>query len=106
MRLRGLRGVRAAQQNGVERGWTGDAAVFAGGIIGSFLGPGLRQDFKENLNMILGVCSMTIGGSAIVLMKNMPAVIFATILGTVIGLAIHLGDKIHAAGRGMQRMVL
>lgn len=38
-------------------------------------------------------------------MKNMPAVIFATILGTVIGLAIHLGDRINAAGKGMQRIV-
>lgn len=80
-------------------------AVFAGGMIGSFLGPELRQDFKENLNMVFGACSMTIGISSIVLMKNMPAVIFAVILGTVIGLAIHLGDKINAAGTRIQRVV-
>lgn len=79
--------------------------VFVGGMIGSFLGPGLRQDFKDNLNMIFGACSMAIGISSIVLMKNMPAVIFSMIFGTVIGLIIHLGDKINAVGKGMQRVV-
>ena len=80
-------------------------AIVTGGVIGSLMGQGLSQDFKEKLNMIFGACSMGIGISSIVLMKSMPAVIFSVILGTVIGLAIHLGDKINAAGRGMQRIV-
>lgn len=80
-------------------------AVFVGGFAGAFLGPRLRQAFKENLNLVFSVCSMAIGISSIVLMKNLPAVIFSMILGTVIGLAVRLGDKINAAGQGMQRMV-
>ncbi|MBD5169435.1 MAG: DUF554 domain-containing protein [Oscillibacter sp.] len=80
-------------------------AIFIGGVIGSLMGQRLSQDFKENLNMVFGVCSMGIGISSIVLMKNLPAVTLAVILGTAIGLAIHLGDKINAAGRGMQRVV-
>ena len=55
--------------------------------------------------MVFGVCSMGIGISSIVLMQNMPAVIFAVIIGTAIGLTIHLGDKINILGRGMQKVV-
>ena len=80
-------------------------AIFTGGIAGSLIGQKLSQDFKENLNLIFGACSMGIGISSIVLMKNLPAVILSVILGTVIGLAIHLGDKINTAGRGMQHIV-
>lgn len=36
-------------------------------------------------------------------MENMPAVIFALILGTGIGLAIHLGDKIRAGALMMEK---
>lgn len=35
----------------------------------------------------------------------MPAVIFAVILGMIIGLTIHLGDKIDKAAGGMQRII-
>ncbi|MBD5162412.1 MAG: DUF554 domain-containing protein [Oscillibacter sp.] len=80
-------------------------ATFIGGVIGSLIGQKISQDFKENLNMVFGVCSMGIGISSIVLMKSLPAVTLAVILGTALGLAIHLGDKINAAGRKMQRLV-
>lgn len=53
--------------------------------------------------MIFGLCSMGMGISSIVLMENMPAVIFALILGTGIGLAIHLGDKIRAGALMMEK---
>jgi hypothetical protein len=45
------------------------------------------------------------GISSIVLMENMPAVIFSVIIGTIIGLAIHLGDFVNYCGRAMQRMI-
>ena len=48
---------------------------------------------------------MAIGISSIVLMANMPAVIFSVIAGTALGLAVHLGDKINKAGEGMSRLV-
>lgn len=57
-------------------------AVFVGGFAGAFLRSKLRQAFKENLNLVFSVCSMAIGISSIVLMKNLPAVIFSMILGT------------------------
>ena len=80
-------------------------AIVIGGLIGTFLGNKLSADFKEKLNMIFGVCAMTMGVSSISLMQNMPAVVFAVIIGTCIGLAVHLGDKINAGGKAMQSVM-
>lgn len=80
-------------------------SVVIGGIIGALVGGKLSGDFKDKINMIFGCCSMAMGISTIVLMENMPAVVFSVIIGTAIGLAIHLGDKINVGGRAMQRVI-
>ena len=67
-------------------------AVAVGGVIGTVGGSKLKNEFKEKLNLIFGVCSMGIGISSIVLMHNMPAVVLSLILGTIIGIALHLGN--------------
>lgn len=79
-------------------------SIVAGGLIGLFVEDRLDLDFKENLNMIFGVCAMGIGISSVMLMRNMPAVIFSVVIGTAIGLMIHLGDKIQK-GAGMMQNV-
>ena len=79
-------------------------SIVAGGLIGLFVEDRLDLDFKENLNMIFGVCAMGMGISSVMLMRNMPAVIFSVVIGTAIGLMIHLGDKIQK-GAGMMRNV-
>ena len=66
-------------------------SVVVGGLVGAVAGGLLKDDFKDRINMIFGCCSMGMGISSIVLMQNMPAVIFSLIIGTAIGLAIHLG---------------
>ena len=63
-------------------------AVVIGGIVGAVAGKKLKKDFMDNMNLILGCCSMCMGVSTIVLMQHMPAVVFAIILGTGLGLAI------------------
>lgn len=80
-------------------------SVVFGGLLGAIAGGLLKEDFKERMNMVFGCCSMGMGISTIVLMQNMPAVIFSLILGTAIGLAIHLGERINQAAVGMQRLV-
>lgn len=84
---------------------TNSFSILLGGIIGALVGRKLSTEFKDGLNMVFGACSMAIGVSSIVLMENLPAVIFAVVAGTSIGLAIHLGDKLNAAGRGMEMVV-
>lgn len=80
-------------------------SVVVGGIVGAVAGGLLKEDFKERIQMIFGCCSMGMGISSIVLMQNMPAVIFALIVGTAIGLAIHLGDNINRGAVAMQKFV-
>lgn len=81
------------------------SAVLLGGIFGGFFGNKLSEDFKEKLNLIFGVCSMGMGIFSIAPMKNMPAVIFAVILGTILGLIIHLGTIFNKAAVLMQRPI-
>lgn len=80
-------------------------SIAIGGILGTFIGGNLSEDFKDKLNMIFGVCAMGMGIGSIVLMENMPSVILAVILGTIFGLAVHLGDKINKAAEGMQKII-
>lgn len=81
------------------------SAVLLGGIFGGFFGNKLSNEFKEKLNLIFGACSMGMGIYSIAPMKNMPAVIFAVILGTILGLLIHLGKIFNNAAVLMQRPI-
>ena len=80
-------------------------AVILGGIAGSLSGNRLNPDFKDKLNQVFGLCSMGIGISSVVLMQNMPAVVLALILGTMIGHIAHLGRRIEQGGRRLAALV-
>lgn len=81
-------------------------AIVIGGIIGTFTGNQLSQEFKEKLNMIFGCSAFAMGISSICLMENMPAVIFSVIIGTSIGIAIHLGDWIQKGAGLLQKGIM
>ena len=81
------------------------ASVALGGILGALAGHKLPENLKVQLNIVLGLCSMGMGISAVGLMKNMPAVIFAIVLGSGIGLAVGLGGWINRGAEAMQRPV-
>lgn len=70
------------------------AAVVMGGLVGSVMGDRLPQQLKDHMNAIMGLCALCMGISAVVLMKNMPAVVFAVILGTLVGLVLKLGEAV------------
>ena len=80
-------------------------AVVLGGFAGSLFGSRLNQDFKEKLNQVFALCSMGIGITSIVLMQNIPAVILALILGTILGHAVHLGIRIEQGGKKLAALV-
>jgi len=80
-------------------------SVVFGGIAGALLGKRLTPEFKANLTLVFGVCSIGMGISAIGLMKNMPAVIFATVLGTGTGLALKFGELINAGAVQMEKPI-
>lgn len=80
-------------------------SVIIGGIMGAIIGEKINSDFKDKINMVFGVCSMSMGISSIILMQNMPAVVFAIIIGTSIGLLFNLGDKINHSAEIMRNSV-
>ena len=81
-------------------------AIFLGGIAGALLGTKLPEKYKEQLNLIFGLCSMGMGISSIVLMKYMPAVVFALIIGTIVGLVFKLGDKVYELCSKLQKVMI
>lgn len=80
-------------------------SVVFGGIVGAVAGKKLTPEFKANLTLIFGVCSMGMGISSIGLMKNMPAVIFAIVLGTGLGLMLKIGKWINKGAMQMQKPI-
>ena len=80
-------------------------SVAVGGAIGALFGHKLPVKFNAELTKIFGVCAMGMGVSSIGLMKNMPAVIFAVIIGTAFGLAVNLGGMINSAATCMEKPV-
>ncbi len=80
-------------------------AVVLGGLAGVLFGNRLSTDFIDKLNMAFGCCALGMGISTVVLMENMPAVVFSVIFGTVTGLAMHLGDRVSRGAEHMQTLV-
>lgn len=80
-------------------------AIVIGGLLGGALKSHISESFRSQLNLILGLASMGMGISSIVLMDNMPAVIFALILGTGIGLVLKLESGINKAAASIQRII-
>lgn len=80
-------------------------AVAIGGLLGACLNGRLSASFQREINLIFGVCSVGMGVSATAQMVNMPAVVFALILGGGLGLVLHLGQNISRAAAAMQRRV-
>lgn len=80
-------------------------SVVLGGAAGALLGKKLKPEFKANLTLVFGVCSMGMGISSIGLMKYMPAVIFAVVIGTGLGLALNLGKWINKGAVQMQKPI-
>ena len=80
-------------------------SVAAGGVIGALFGHKLPAKINSELTKIFGICSMGMGVSSIGLMKNMPAVIFAVIIGTAFGLAVNLGGIINGGATCMEKPV-
>lgn len=84
---------------------TNTCAILLGGIVGALGGQRMSAAFKDNLNLAFSICSITMGIYAIAPLKNLAAVTFAVIIGTIIGLLIHLGTLITRGAEAMQHFI-
>ena len=82
------------------------ASVILGGLVGSAAKKWIPESLKDHMNAILGLCALCMGISAVVLMKNLPPVVFSVILGTLIGLLIKLGAGIQKASGAVLNKVM
>lgn len=80
-------------------------AILTGGASGVLLGNKLPEQLRNNLTLIFGVASMSMGIASIVNLTNLPAVIFAVIIGTAIGEIIRLEHGISLAASKVQAPV-
>lgn len=75
-------------------------SVALGGLTGAVCCKRISEEMKEKLTLIFGLCSMGIGISSIVCMKNLPAVVLAMVAGTALGVVLRIGRKIEWACGG------
>jgi len=78
-------------------------SVLLGGLLGAVVGDRVSEELKTKINMVFGLCAFGMGISSIVLMENMPAVVFAMIIGTGIGICVHFGEQVQKGAVLMQR---
>jgi len=80
-------------------------AIAIGGVLGAVFADKVPTKVKSELTQIFGVCALGMGITSVILMKNMPAVIFSVVLGSAIGLWCNLGEWISRGASLMQKPV-
>ena len=79
------------------------AAIVLGGAIGLLLKKGLPKKMADTLMIGLGLCTLYIGISGCLEGENTLVLIVSMVVGTIIGEAIDLDDKINRLGRFLER---
>ena len=80
-------------------------SVALGGWMGAVLTDRIPELFKTQLTQIFGLCALGMGISSVILMKNMPAVVFSVVVGTALGLGMDLGGWISKGAGYLQKPV-
>lgn len=79
------------------------AAIILGGAIGLLLKKGLPKKMADTLMIGLGLCTLYIGISGCLAGENTLVLIVSMVIGTIIGEAIDLDDKINRLGRFLEQ---
>lgn len=79
------------------------AAIVVGGAIGLLLKKGLPKKMADTLMVGLGLCTLYIGISGCLAGENTLVLIVSMVIGTIIGEAIDLDDKINRLGKFLEK---
>ena len=81
--------------------------VLAGALFGCLIGNAIPPKLRDDLNVLLGFCSMSIGITSIVKVSAMAPVIIAVMLGYAIGFLLKFEDHLKAfCGNSLARLPL
>ncbi|TDQ59599.1 hypothetical protein EDC45_0256 [Mesocricetibacter intestinalis] len=84
-------------------------AIICGALIGSIIGGHIPERLRTNLTMLFGLCSMGMGVVMTAKAVNMPAMILAVLLGTILGEIILLENginKLAFSAKGIAEKIL
>ncbi|MDY7526199.1 DUF554 domain-containing protein [Sphingomonas sp. 10B4] len=81
------------------------AAVILGGVGGAFFAKRIPERLRTALPMTFGLASMGLGIEFIFQVKQIPAMVLAIILGSLIGELVYLEKGITAVGNGARTLI-
>ena len=77
-------------------------AVIIGGLIGILCGSRIKERYTKAVMTCIALVTMVIGVQSAIVTSNILIVMVCLVLGTVIGTALHLDDRINGSGDKMK----
>ena len=77
-------------------------AVIIGGLIGILCGSRIKERYTKAVMTCIALVTMVIGVQSAIVTSNILIVMVCLVLGTVIGTALHLDDRINGSGDRMK----
>ncbi len=79
------------------------AAIAVGGLLGILLRKGIPESYKNTIMQGLGLCVFIIGLSGTFKSQNLLLLIFSIVLGSIIGEALAIEDKLERLGNWLEK---
>ncbi|MDD7413992.1 MAG: DUF554 domain-containing protein [bacterium] len=83
--------------------WVNAATIILGALVGSRLRGGIPEKYKDTIGYALALCVLTIGIQGAIRTENMMLVIVSAVVGSLIGEALRLEDRLDSLGAWVQR---
>ena len=77
-------------------------AVIIGGLIGTLFGSRIKERYTKAFMTCISLVTMVIGVQSAIVTSNILIVMVCLVLGTIIGTALHLDDRINGSGDKMK----
>ena len=83
--------------------WVNAATIILGALVGSRLRGGIPEKYKDTIGYALALCVLTIGIQGAIRTENMMLVIISAVVGSLIGEALRLEDRLDSLGAWVQK---
>ena len=83
--------------------WVNAATIILGALVGSRLRGGIPEKYKDTIGYALALCVLTIGIQGAIRTENMMLMIISAVVGSLIGEALRLEDRLDSLGAWVQK---